>query len=515
MPRLPIPGSDQGSWGQILNNYLSESHNADGTLKASVVTGTSIQDDTITEAKLDSATRVKLNSGGTSGVTSVNARTGAVVLTSNDVGLDNVDNTSDMGKPVSTAVQSALDDKADLAHTHTVANVTGLQTALDGKADTSHAHVIADVTGLQSALDGKIDVGGFDIDDLGDVTASGATNGQSLVFNAGIWGPADVGTGSTVVDATASVKGVVQLAGDLGGTAAVPTVPALAGKAETATTITGVTSLTGGGSLAANRTISLVNDAATPGNSFYYGTNAGGTKGFYALPAGTDPTLGGDLTGTASNAQIAASAVGSTELATNAVTTVKITDANVTTAKIADANVTTVKIADSNVTTAKIADSNVTTAKIADANVTTAKIADSNVTTTKIANGNVTLAKISTTGASTNQVLAYNGSAVAWTTPSSGSSSYTFRNVTANATAVDGDYIFVDSTSGAVTITLPTPAASAYVRVKRLNTAGNGVQVVAPAGGSYIDGVSVGSHTLNNQFEAQDFLSNGTNWYRV
>lgn len=48
-----------------------------------------------------------------------------------------------------------------------------------------------------------------------------------------------------------------------------------------------------------------------------------------------DPAMGGDLTGTASNAQIAASAVGSTELATNAVTTIKITDANVTDAKIA------------------------------------------------------------------------------------------------------------------------------------------------------------------------------------
>lgn len=99
--------------------------------------------------------------------------------------------------------------------------------------------------------------------------------------------------------------------------------------------------------------------------------------------------------------------------------------------------------------------------------------------------------------------------------PAGSGSSYTFRNVTANANAAAGDYIFVDSTSGAITITLPTPVASGYVRIKRLNPAGNGVQVVPPAGGSYIDGVAVGSHTLNNQYEAQDFLSNGTNWYRV
>ena len=50
-----------------------------------------------------------------SGVASVNTRTGAVVLTAADVGLDNCDNTSDADKPVSTATQTALDDKAPLA----------------------------------------------------------------------------------------------------------------------------------------------------------------------------------------------------------------------------------------------------------------------------------------------------------------------------------------------------------------------------------------------------------------
>lgn len=75
------------------------------------------------------------------------------------VGLDKVDNTADLDKPVSTAVQAALDGKAAASHTHTIANVTGLQTALDGKAASSHTHTIANVTGLQSALDGKSAVG--------------------------------------------------------------------------------------------------------------------------------------------------------------------------------------------------------------------------------------------------------------------------------------------------------------------------------------------------------------------
>lgn len=38
MSRLPTPGSDRGNWGSILNDYLSQSHNADGTIKDSIIT---------------------------------------------------------------------------------------------------------------------------------------------------------------------------------------------------------------------------------------------------------------------------------------------------------------------------------------------------------------------------------------------------------------------------------------------------------------------------------------------
>jgi hypothetical protein len=38
MPRLPTPGGDEGQWGQLLNDYLSTAHSADGTLKPSAVT---------------------------------------------------------------------------------------------------------------------------------------------------------------------------------------------------------------------------------------------------------------------------------------------------------------------------------------------------------------------------------------------------------------------------------------------------------------------------------------------
>ena len=37
MTRLPIPGADNGSWGEILNDFLRVEHNDDGTLKTSYV----------------------------------------------------------------------------------------------------------------------------------------------------------------------------------------------------------------------------------------------------------------------------------------------------------------------------------------------------------------------------------------------------------------------------------------------------------------------------------------------
>lgn len=56
-------------------------------------------------------------------------------------GLTNVNNTSDLNKPISTATQAALNGKAAISHTHTIAQVTGLQAELDSKltSDTLNA----------------------------------------------------------------------------------------------------------------------------------------------------------------------------------------------------------------------------------------------------------------------------------------------------------------------------------------------------------------------------------------
>jgi hypothetical protein len=51
MPRLPQPGGDDGNWGDILNDFLRQTHNADGSLKP------------IARTQLDSATRASLDKG--------------------------------------------------------------------------------------------------------------------------------------------------------------------------------------------------------------------------------------------------------------------------------------------------------------------------------------------------------------------------------------------------------------------------------------------------------------------
>lgn len=95
--------------------------------------------------------------GGGSGVSSVFGRTGVVVkqagdYTKGDVGLGNVDNTSDANKPVST-LQAAAD--ASVAANASSALTIGLA----GKANTSHSHAETDVTSLVSDLANKSAVG--------------------------------------------------------------------------------------------------------------------------------------------------------------------------------------------------------------------------------------------------------------------------------------------------------------------------------------------------------------------
>lgn len=132
---------------------------------------------------------------GTTGlVQSVNNKVGVVVIDKYDVGLGNVDNTSDLNKPISTAVQTALDGKAPSSHGHAASEITqsstlrfvsdtekstwnSKQDALSGNVS-GHHHTTdrdrANHTGTQSAST---------ISDFADTVRSVILTGLSLLTN--------------------------------------------------------------------------------------------------------------------------------------------------------------------------------------------------------------------------------------------------------------------------------------------------------------------------------------------
>ncbi|QDF18816.1 hypothetical protein SEA_SCENTAE_97 [Gordonia phage SCentae] len=75
-------------------------------------------------------------SDSTDDVVSVAGKTGAVELTKADVGLANVNNTSDAAKPISTATQTALDAKASATDPR----------LSDARPPTAHTHAAADIS---------------------------------------------------------------------------------------------------------------------------------------------------------------------------------------------------------------------------------------------------------------------------------------------------------------------------------------------------------------------------------
>ncbi len=104
--------------------------------------------------------------GGSGGaVDSVNGQTGVVVLSKSDVGLSEVDNTTDLNKPISTATQTALDDKIETVLTDGVSVFgDGVNTPLSASGSGG---------GAVDSVNGQVGIVTLDTDDISD---SGATS---------------------------------------------------------------------------------------------------------------------------------------------------------------------------------------------------------------------------------------------------------------------------------------------------------------------------------------------------
>ena len=128
----------------------------------------------ITENKVSVTTQAVVQGVSQTGstVSSVFGRTGAITAQTGDytkaqVGLDQVDNTADADKPVSTATQTALNDKADKVSTPTVDDFASLDangnlqdsgSKASDFADTVHTHIASQVTDFDTEVSNNTDV---------------------------------------------------------------------------------------------------------------------------------------------------------------------------------------------------------------------------------------------------------------------------------------------------------------------------------------------------------------------
>lgn len=233
MPRLPIPGSDTGEWGEILNEFLTTSHTASGLLKTNTVGADQIQNNSIPLAKLDPSVQTSIQSatsgvapdattstkgvvrlsgdltgtalspliapgavtGGGGGslatgtITNANVHTNAAIAKSKLAPLAITD--SDIASAAAIAqskvsgLVSDLSNKATLSHSHAISGVSGLQTALDSKADGA---------ATQSALDSKADTS--------DVTAALSTKANAADVTSSLSGKANTSHTHTVANIT-------------------------------------------------------------------------------------------------------------------------------------------------------------------------------------------------------------------------------------------------------------------------------------------------------------------------
>ena len=168
-------------------------------------------------------------------------------------------------------------------------------------------------------------------------------------------------------------------------------------------------------------------------------------------------SVGGDMTGTVSNIQIAAGAIINADISNSAVDTAQIADGAVETAKLEDLNVTTGKLANDSVTDTKLADHAsldasraVGTNHIKDLNVTEGKLATGSVTTAKLGAGSVDAAALGANSVASANII--NGTIVEEDLADDAvTAAKLAANSVVSASIVDGTIVAGDLASNSVT----------------------------------------------------------------
>jgi hypothetical protein len=200
-------------------------------------------------------------------VASVAGKTGAVTLVAADIG--------GLGAAISADTAVAANTLKETNATHT-GDVTGASALTIAAKAVTLAKMQDFAAGV---LLGRVSAG------VGPAAALTAAEVRTLL-NVADGATSNAGTVTNVAGIT-GISGNVSTSGNL----ALDTAHAR-NVDHSAVSISTTGSLTGGGSIAASRTLQLAGDVTSPGGNKYYGTDAGGSKGFHTFPAGSGGNVG-------------------------------------------------------------------------------------------------------------------------------------------------------------------------------------------------------------------------------
>ena len=97
----------------------------------------------------------------------------------------------------------------------------------------------------------------------------------------------------------------------------------------------------------------------------------------------------------------------------------------------------------------------------------------------------------------------------------SGGGAPTVTSVSTNTSMANNNIYLVDTSGGAVTMTLPTPTTGHRVWVKDSTGSSNGNNIsIAPNGGEEIDGTAA-NKVVDSNWDATEIVSDGTDWFIV
>jgi hypothetical protein len=161
--RLPIPGGDDGTWGDILNDYLEVSLASDGTVNPGVIGTAQLQNNCVTNAQLDVPTQTIIDSVASKYVKPAG-------------GIPSTDLSSAVQTNL-TAASTAVQLGGDLSGTATSPTVTKLNDGitLPGSAPSASGQVLTTTSsGASAATAWTTPAGGVTLDTtVGDIQALG------------------------------------------------------------------------------------------------------------------------------------------------------------------------------------------------------------------------------------------------------------------------------------------------------------------------------------------------------